>query len=116
MKKEFGLIWLVLPLVLSGCVVVVNSEQCFSAKEENRVGGGLVIDYRAKEDGTAILVDKKSGKTIETMSLSEGELFSFAVGQEEKEKYRQLGVDLKKANFVLYFYPKNAQTDPAEQP
>lgn len=42
------------------------------------VGGGLQIDYEAPTDGTAILVEKVTGRMVATESLSSGSSFSFS--------------------------------------
>jgi hypothetical protein len=41
------------------------------------VGGGLKIEYRAPTDGTAILMERTSGRIVATESLTEGNDFSF---------------------------------------
>lgn len=41
------------------------------------VGGGLKIEYRAPTDGTAILMERTSGRIVATESLAEGHDFSF---------------------------------------
>lgn len=41
------------------------------------VGGGLMVEYTAPTDGTAILIERNSGRIVATESLDEGDTFSF---------------------------------------
>lgn len=41
------------------------------------VGGGLLVDYTAPGDGTVILIERTSGRTVATKSVSEGDDFTF---------------------------------------
>lgn len=41
------------------------------------VGGGLMVEYTAPTDGTAILMERTSGRMVATESLGEGDAFSF---------------------------------------
>ena len=75
--------------------------------EEYLVGGGLMIDWEAPEDGTAYLVEKETGKIIETRSLKRGDSYSFSVssGAQAKEFEEALGIEFSEARFLLYFEP-----------
>jgi hypothetical protein len=74
-----------------------------------RVGGGLQIDWRPQVDGTAILVETTTGRTIATQSVSvENNLgFNFDVTREQdadalKAIFPTMPTN---AHFVLYFVP-----------
>lgn len=55
------------------------------------VGGGLQIEYRAPENGTAILRERSTGKVVATQSLEPGDDFEFtATRQENAEVLRSL--------------------------
>jgi hypothetical protein len=41
------------------------------------VGGGLTVEYTAPTDGTAILIERTSGRIVATESLGEGDSFDF---------------------------------------
>jgi hypothetical protein len=105
---------------VGGCVFIagnsVEPDRFGPGKEINKVGGGFEIFYRVPEDGTAVLADKKSGKTIKTISLKEGEMFEFTSRAFNEKAYKEMGIDLKKADFVLYFYPKNPKPPVPPQP
>lgn len=45
------------------------------------VGGGLLVDYQAPVDGTAILVERSSGRMVASESLDEGNNFRFGPNQ-----------------------------------
>lgn len=75
--------------------------------EEYLVGGGMMIDWEAPEAGTAYLVEKMSGKIIETRSLAEGDSYTFSVGSSKQasEFEMMLGIKFSDARFLLYFQP-----------
>lgn len=45
------------------------------------VGGGLLVRYQAPSDGTAILIERKSGRIVASESLEEGRSFEFGPNQ-----------------------------------
>ncbi|MCK5000511.1 MAG: hypothetical protein KAS23_13295 [Anaerohalosphaera sp.] len=54
-------------LFLGGCAAIGPSGSFRPdglPKQEYYVGGGFMIDYRATENGTAIVVEEKSGKLV----------------------------------------------------
>ena len=71
------------------------------------VGGGLKINYQPYAPGTAILVEKSTGKVVVTETLS-GNPFTFDAGTEHDATIIQatLGIMPTNAHFVLYFVPK----------
>ena len=71
------------------------------------VGGGLMIDWKAPSEGTAYLVEKTTGKIIETRSMEAGDSFSFSVssGSQAAEFEKALGIKFSDAQFMLYFQP-----------
>lgn len=97
-------------VLLGGCIIIGNEvkpDNFGQAKEGNRVGGGFNIKFVAPEDGTIHLLDKKSGKNILTESIMANTVYRFSATDLNKEQYKKWGVDINKADFVLYFYPKN---------
>ncbi|MEN6306130.1 MAG: hypothetical protein ABFD91_00110 [Anaerohalosphaeraceae bacterium] len=97
-------------VLLGGCIIIGNEvkpDNFGQAKEGNRVGGGFNIKFIAPEDGTIHLLDKKSGKNILTESITANTEYRFSATDLNKEQYKKWGVDVNKADFVLYFYPKN---------
>ncbi len=89
-------------LAIVGCA---SGGRVFS--KEYLVGGGLEIDWAAKEKGTAYLVEETTNKVLKTQSLEEGGKFAFSiVGIEGEEQFEALfGVKLADAEFSLYFIP-----------
>ena len=80
------------------------------------VGGGLNIEWKAPEPGTIFLVEKKTGKLVQTRSLDEGDVFSFTVDStvRAEELGDILGISLAKTQFLLYFEPAG-EGQPMEQ-
>lgn len=81
--------------------------------EEHLVGGGLMINWQAPEDGIVYLVERRTGKLIETRSLLEGETYSFAVetAVDAADMESLLGIDIAHAEFLLYFEPTGSRND-----
>lgn len=104
--------------LLGGCIIIGNEvkpDNFGQIKESNRVGGGFNILFVAPEDGTIHLLDKKSGKNILTESITANAEYRFSANELDKQQYKAWGIDVNKADFVLYFYPKNPkpiQSDP----
>ena len=75
--------------------------------EEYLVGGGMMIDWEAPAAGTVYLVEKVTGKIIETRSVKMGDSYSFAVASDKQasEFERMLGIKFAEARFLLYFQP-----------
>lgn len=73
------------------------------------VGGGFLIDWEAPTAGTVYLVEKTTGKIVETRSLDEDESYDFemSLGDEGVAETFQntFGVSVKEAKLVLYFKP-----------
>jgi hypothetical protein len=72
------------------------------------VGGGLNIKWEAPAKGTAYLVERKSGKIIETRTLAAREAFTFdATDREDQERVKvQFGNAVPPdGDFKLYFVP-----------
>jgi hypothetical protein len=80
------------------------------------VGGGLNVAWKAPEAGTVFLVEKRTGKLVETRSLEEGGTFSFVVDStvRAQELGEILGINLAKTQFLLYFEPAGEEP-PMEQ-
>ena len=107
-KRQIGLwLGLLMLLSLSGCGTTRQLQADGLPGEEYLVGGGLMIDWEAPADGTAYLVEKETGKIIETRSLKEGDSYGFSVssGTQAKEFEDVLGIDFSQARFLLYFKP-----------
>lgn len=111
----WGLVALCL-LVTSGCVFIgsVEAEKACLPKDAKKVAGGYEISYLVPEDGTIMLIDQKTNKHILTRSLTAGTTYNFSVENVDQQQYKKWGIDLNKANFVLYYYPKNPVTEPAQ--
>jgi hypothetical protein len=75
------------------------------------VGGGMMIEWKAPERGTAYLVEKQTGKIVETRSLEQDEVYSFAATSvvQADEFEQMLGIRFSRARFLLYFEPALAE-------
>jgi hypothetical protein len=102
---------IVLAFVFAGCSTPRYLEADGLPGEQYLVGGGLMIDWKAPTAGTAYLVEKTTGKVIETRSLDAGDSYSFSVSSEGQaaEFKRVLGIELSDAQFMLYFQPADSQ-------
>ena len=79
-------------------------------REKYLVGGGIMINWTAPQDGTAYVVMSSAGesKIIQTEGLMKaGEFFSFSVDSQETldQMEKVLGAKLSEAKFSLYFVP-----------
>ena len=104
MKYSMHIIGFTALLLAAGCASTSNLPS-----GARRVGGGLQIDWRPPADGTAILVETTTGRTIATQSVSvEGNVgFNFDVTREQdaaalKALFPTMPTN---AQFVLYFVP-----------
>jgi hypothetical protein len=80
------------------------------------VGGGMKIEWKAPERGTVYLVEKQTGKIVETRSLEEGEVYSFsATSVVQADEFEQmLGIRFSRAHFQLYFEPAGEEGSAGE--
>ncbi len=78
--------------------------------EEYLVGGGVMINWQASAEGTAYLVEKSSGKIVETRSMKRGDIYDFSIGSasQASEFEKVFGVKLSEARLLLYFQPATA--------
>lgn len=73
-----------------------------------KVGGGLQIEWSAPADGTALLVETTTGKTVATQSMSvRGPAFDFDVTRDRNADVLKAIFPTMPTNatFVLYFVP-----------
>lgn len=69
------------PLLLALFVVSFALSGCSTSglpRGARLVGGGLMINYEASVQGTAILIERTSGRVVATESISAGSNFEFA--------------------------------------
>ncbi len=94
-------------LLFAGCRTSPKLQPDGLPGEQYLVGGGMMIDWEAPADGTAYLVEKTSGKIVETRSLTKGDSFTFSVasGSQASEFERVLGIKFSEARLLLYFQP-----------
>lgn len=80
-------------------------------REKYFVGGGIMINWTAPQDGTAYVVMSAAGesKIIRTQYIPEAGEFDFSIsvdaGQERADLEKVLGAKLSEATFSLYFVP-----------
>lgn len=94
-------------LAAGGCGSEQRSQMEYLPGEQYRVGGGIMIDWEAPEPGTVYLVEKQTGKIVETRTLAEGEAYTFEVSSivQAEEFEKLLGISFAKTRFMLYFEP-----------
>ena len=112
----------VVDLVSSGVVVLVvlTMVGCGSGGVLNRdglpskkylVGGGLMIEWKASESGTAYLVEETTKKILITQWVEKGEDVDFSPGGESQEEVEGLlGIKLADAKFSLFFIPGSEES------
>ena len=98
--------------MLAGCKTVPPLQADGLPGEQYLVGGGMMIDWEAPSSGTAYLVEKVSGKLVETRTLAEGDSYTFSVasGGQAAEFEKMLGIKFSEARFLLYFRPEGASS------
>ena len=103
-----GVLLILLPLI--GCRTSPPLQADGLPGEQYLVGGGMMIDWEAPEAGTAYLVEKTSGKIVETRSLAQGDSYTFSIasGGQASEFEKMLGVRFSEARLLLYFQPGSA--------
>ena len=103
-------------LVVGGCGASKHSPVVRLPDAPQMVGGGLMIEWKAPERGTAYLVEKQTGRIVETRSLEQDEVYSFAVTSVvQADDYEQmLGIRFSRARFLLYFEPALAEGSATE--
>ena len=64
------------------------------------------------------MIEKQTGKIVETRSLEEGEVYSFAATSvvQADEFEQMLGIRFSRAHFELYFEPAGAGSSAGESP
>jgi len=106
-------------LALGGCGAGKQGPAVRLPDTPQMVGGGMMIKWKAPERGTVYLVEKRTGKIVETCSLEQDEVFSFAATSvvQADEFEQMLGIRFSRARFLLYFEPALAEssaTEPSE--
>jgi hypothetical protein len=96
--------------VIGGCTSRRLSVDSRLPDQPQLVGGGMMIAWKAPEPGTVYLVEKQTGKIVETRSLEVGEVYSFAATSvvQADEFEQMLGIRFGRAQFLLYFEPSGA--------
>lgn len=105
-------VWALLAVTLLGGCAGLRQRHLqadYLPPEKFLVGGGTMIDWAAPSDGTAYLVEKESGKIVETRSMKKDDTYSFSVSSsgQAKEFEQTLGVKFSDARFLLYFEPED---------
>jgi len=122
MKNHSHVIVPVLVMSLLGVLVLVGGcgpdkhAAAFRLPDAPRlVGGGIMIGWKAPQPGTVYLVEQQTNKIVETRSLDEGEVYSFAATSvvQADDFEQMLGIKFGKARFALYFEPVGDGGEPA---
>ena len=98
---------MVLFVLMSGCSTNRSLQADGLPDEEYLVGGGMMINWDAPTTGTAYLVEKTSGRIVETRSMQRGDTYDFSIGStgQAAEFEKVFGVKLSEARLLLYFEP-----------
>ena len=94
-------------LAMAGCHSREQYHPPYLSDTSRLVGGGLKIQWEAPEPGTVYLVEKRTGKLVQTFTLETGESYKFAVESivDADELEQLIGINMDKAQFLLYFKP-----------
>ncbi|HQI26714.1 MAG TPA: hypothetical protein PLT20_01410 [Sedimentisphaerales bacterium] len=99
---------------MAGCSSLGPLQGADLPRDAQIVGGGFRIDWVAPADGTVLLYERKSGKLLETESLSEGDSYDFEIDLSDEEVTetfeKAFGVPVKDAKLLLYFKPARSQS------
>lgn len=118
MAKRIDVIRLVVAAGMAGAVLSAGgcgSQEQFRPPylrgDYRIVGGGTRITWEAPGEGTVYLVEKKTGRLVETRSLEQGEAYTFTIETivEAEDIEQILGIDISDAEFLLYFEPAQSQ-------
>ena len=97
----------------AGCGTLTSLQGGDLLKGAKVVAGGFAINWKAPTAGTVYLIEKTSGKTIETQSVDEGGTYEFEMTLDDEEVLQTFanafGVSVKEAELVLYFKPGLSQ-------
>jgi hypothetical protein len=117
----YGVIWVLVVsllgvLVVGGCGPGKPAPVVRLPDAPQMVGGGMLIAWKAPERGTAYLVEKQTGKIVETRSLEQDEVYAFAATSviQADEFEQMLGIRFSRARFLLYFQPALAESSVTE--
>lgn len=102
-------------IALVGCHSEEGFRPEYLAGESRLVGGGFKIEWQAPGSGTVYLVEERTGKLVQTVTLGEGEIFEFAIESvvDADDLETLLGIDIDKAQLLLYFRPAGDRIPPA---
>jgi hypothetical protein len=100
---------------LAGCCSEERFRPEYLSGESRLVGGGFKIVWQAPVSGTAYLVERRTGKLVQTVTLGEGEIYKFAVESvvDADDLETLLGIDVDNAQLLLYFKPAGDRSWPA---
>ncbi len=107
MNRCVGVAAILAAMLLAGCASDKDLRVAGLPGEQYLVGGGLNIGWKAPEAGTIYLIEKRTGKLVETRSMEEGDVYSFSVDSivRAQELGDMLGINPARAEFLLYFEP-----------
>lgn len=112
-NRAVGTAWMAAAAVFVGVSMFAgcSSEERFRPEylsgESRLVGGGLMIKWKAPEPGTVYLVEKRTGKLVQTFTLETGQAYEFSVESivDAEDLSTLLGINVAHAQFLLYFKP-----------
>lgn len=102
-------------IVLAGCRSEERFRPEYLSGESRLVGGGFKIVWQAPVSGTAYLVERRTGKLVQTVTLGEGETYKFTVESvvDADDLETLLGIDIDNVQLLLYFRPAGGGVPPA---
>jgi hypothetical protein len=104
-----------LVMIAAGCRTMGPLQGTDLPRDVRIVGGGFVINWDAPVAGTVYLVERTSGKTIETRSVEEGDTYDFEMSLDDESVVqtfeRAFGVPMKQAKLALYFKPAPSESE-----
>lgn len=105
-------------LLIGGCTSSRQPAVVQLPDSPRLVGGGMIIGWKAPERGTVYLIEKQTGKIVETRSLEQDEVYSFSATSvvQADEMEQVLGIRFSRAHFQLFFEPAGPGNSAGESP
>jgi hypothetical protein len=106
-NRRVGVTAILLAGLLTGCASREGLRVAGLPGQQYLVGGALNIGWQAPEAGTVYLIEKRTGKLVETRSMAGGDTYSFTIDSvvRAQELGHILGINPARAQFLLYFEP-----------
>ena len=116
--RVYLLLAAVLAVIMGGCASsglrnAFNSEGF--PKQQYYIGGGLQVEYTARQEGTLIFADRVSKKIIQTKSMTPDDSYEISMRPNDASVLENVGINPMDMKLSLYFIPVDkAENDDAK--